>query len=153
MPGPVRVARVLLAGVAIAHAVAIALLLLLQGLLISQISTMQPGLTAEDLSKLVAVELVRTGSFHALLVVVCGIYAVKIGSRSKRVFRIIVASQVLSVIFGITTWFISPDVVRFITVPFILAALVILLLLVGSRAGREFFKTRYQTDADLVPPR
>lgn len=146
MPRQVRIARLLLTVVAFAHVVAIVALVALQGLLADQISSGQPGLSPEDLSKLVLVELMRTVSFHVLLVIVCGIYAVKIRSGSRRVFRIVLASQVLSVIFGVLTWLISPDVVRFMTPPFVLAALVILMLLLGSASTRAFFKAREPID-------
>lgn len=153
MPRQIRVVRVLLAVVAVAHGAAIVALVLLKDVLADQISAAQPAVSSSDVLTLVLVELVRTVSFHALLVVVCGIYAAKISSGSRRVFRIVVASQVLSVIFGIVTWVISPDVVRFMTPPFVVAALAILLLLLGSTPARSFFSARKPADVQVTPSR
>ncbi|MDQ0646502.1 hypothetical protein QFZ53_000698 [Microbacterium natoriense] len=153
MPVQIRVARVLLALIAVAHGAAIVALVLLQGVLAEQISGARPALSSSDVSKLVLLELVRTVSFHALLVVVCGIYAAKIGSGNRRVFRIVVASQVLSVVFGIVTWFTSPDVVRFVTPAFVVTALAVLLLLLGSASARAFFSARSHADVQATPSR
>ncbi|OYC97902.1 hypothetical protein [Microbacterium sp. Yaish 1] len=153
MPLQVRVARVLLAVIAAAHGVAIVVVVLLQGVLAEQIGGTQQALSSSDVSKLVLLELVRTVSFHALLVVVCGIYAAKISSGSRRVFRIVVASQALSVVFGIVTWFTSPDVVRFVTPAFVVSAFAVLLLLLGSASARAFFSARSHAGVQATPSR
>lgn len=151
MPLQIRVARVLLALIAVAHGAAIIALVLLQGVLTEQISGAQPALSSSDVSKLVLLELVRTVSFHALLVAVCGVYAAKISSGSRRVFRIVVASQVLSVVFGIVTWFTSPGGVGFVTPPFVVAAFAVLLLLSGSTSARAFFSARSHAKVQATP--
>lgn len=142
MPRYIRIVRALLASVAVAHGAAIVVLVSLQGVLATEVSSAAPALNASDTAKLVLLELVRTVSFHAVLVVVCGVYAAKISSGSRRVFRIVVASQVLSIVFGIVTWFVSPEVLRFMTAPFMLVASVILVLLVGPGSARAFFSLR-----------
>ncbi|WP_353114364.1 hypothetical protein [Microbacterium sp.] len=139
--------QVLLIVVAVAHAVSIPALILLRRTLESQLAVANPGLPPADVAKLVLLEIVRTASFHGLLAVVCGVYAAKLPSGSRRVFRIVVASQMLSIVFGALTWFISPETVRWISPPFVLAAVVILVLLQGSATTRAFFTVRRRSEA------
>ncbi len=138
-PRAVLVARNVLIAVAIAHIVAIIVLVCGQGEIADAIRAANPTLVSSDIDKLVMVELLRSGSFHALLIVVCGVYAAKIASGSRRVYRIVVASQVLSVIVGAVTLCTGSGLTWWVAVPFPPAALLILALLMASAESRRFF--------------
>lgn len=138
-PRAVLVARSVVVAVAVAHIVAIIVLACGQGEIADVIRAANPALVSSDIDKLVMVELLRSGSFHALLIVVCGVYAAKITSGSRRVYRIVVASQVLSVVVGAVTLCTGSGLTWWVAVPFPPAALLILALLIGSAESRRFF--------------
>ncbi|ADG80070.1 putative protein OS=Tsukamurella paurometabola (strain ATCC 8368 / DSM / CCUG 35730 /CIP 100753 / JCM 10117 / KCTC 9821 / NBRC 16120 / NCIMB 702349/ NCTC 13040) OX=521096 GN=Tpau_3491 PE=4 SV=1 [Tsukamurella paurometabola] len=128
MPRALRWARWLLIAVSIGHAAAIVAVIALRESIRADIVLAHPEYTATEASRMVLLELIRTGSFHLLLVVVCAIYAIKLPAGRPRVVRIIIISQVLSLIFGGFTIATAPSALIPVQVPFVIAAVVILIL-------------------------
>lgn len=110
LPVGIRWARILLAVVSVGHAVAILVVLALKSTVREEIASANPQYTPSELTQNVVLELVRTCSFHALLVFVCAFYALRLPVGRPRVVRIIVLSQVLSLIFGAFTVATAPAV-------------------------------------------
>lgn len=152
IPTSARVARWLLALVALGHLAAIVALLSVRDALGEEILAGQASLNADQLMQLTNLELIRTGSFHLLLALVCGIYAVKLQAGRKRVARVVIGSQILSIIFGIVSWFISPAVLHWLTLPFIGIAFLILALLAGPPSSRTFLFGQSSSERGNQPP-
>lgn len=129
VPVGIRWARILLTVVSVGHLVAIVVVLALKSTVREEIASENPQYTPSELTQTVVLELVRTCSFHALLVFVCAFYALRLPLGKPRVVRIIVLSQVLSLIFGAFTVATAPAALIPVLPPFMLAAAGILVLL------------------------
>lgn len=129
LPAGIRWARILLAVVSVGHLIAIVVVLALKNTVREEIASADPQYTPSELTQTVVLELVRTCSFHALLVFVCAFYALRLPVGKPRVVRIIVLSQVLSLVFGAFTVATAPNVLVPVLPPFMLAAAAILVLL------------------------
>lgn len=147
LPTGIRWARILLAVVSAAHVLAIGVVLASKSTLREQIASANPQYTPSELTQSVVLELVRTCSFHVLLVFVCAYYALRLPVGRPRVVRIVVLSQVLSLIFGAVTVATAPAVLVPVLPPFMLAAAVILVLLFLPRS-RSYLRERARTSGN-----
>lgn len=140
-PKPVQAARALLALVGLSHLVIPVVMAAREDALRTQIAAQHPDFGAAEVTRSADIAVLSGAVFHGLLLLLCALLVVKLGSGRPWTRRLTTVSQLLSVVFGFFSWSSSPMFHAVIPVA-ALAQLAIVVLVWASRPSRDFFARR-----------
>lgn len=140
LPAPVRLARILLALIAISHLVVPVVMWAGQSSLRDQIASQHREFSAAEVIRSADVALAAAAGFHAVLMVLCAVLAWQLGTARPWTRRLTTVSQLLAIVFSVFSWSSAPMFHPVIPVIGAAQLLTVALLWLPTRA-KTFFAT------------